>query len=150
MNTITDGLQWGSQHYDGVVSWGRDLERRHAWLLHQEKLAIGPVDRFYTGVDGDMYKSDLDGSIVTHPVFALATGHVMLAKPEHFIELGPDEANIYITTIDRLRAAITNAVHEASNALTSRVPPQMTLALVIAAVRAQLHALEAHATMPPT
>lgn len=137
------------------VVWGRDVERRHAWLLHTSNLVVGPVDRFYTGTEGDQYKSEIDGNYVAAPVVVLGTGHALLSvDPRVFVEIGPDEATIYITTIERLRSTIVDAVTDAARALReaqkAEVAPELPMALIIAAVRAQLHALEATAkTMPP-
>ncbi len=138
-------LTWGRQHFDNATEWGRDLERRHAWLLHQGSLAVGQVERFYTGEGDDVYMSTLDGLPVKHGVFVLSTGHALLSKPDNFIEIGPEDAVIYATTLDKLRKAIVDAVTEAGTQLRGRgeTPPELPMALIIAALRAQTHALEA-------
>lgn len=138
------GLTWGKQHFDDPIAWGRDLERRHAWLLHVGNLAVGQVERFFTGVDNDKYQSAVDGSFVEHGVFMFTTGHALLTKPENFIEIGPDEALIYINTIDKLRKALTEAVQEAAAVLRKGSDrPELPMALILSAFRSQLHALEA-------
>ncbi len=136
-----------------VTVWGREIERRHAWLLHTASLAVGPVERFFTGAEGDRYTSAIDGQLVAAPVLLLGTGHALLAKPESFVEIGPDEAVVYTTTIEKLRNTIVDAVKEAAVVLQQRQhAPELPMTLVISAVRAQLHALEATATTmaPPS
>lgn len=132
---------------DAVTAWGRDVERRHAWLLHTQNLAVGPVERFYTGLPNDQYMSAVDGVAVSAPVVMLGTGHALLAKdPAAFVEIGPEESAIYIGTIDRMRKAIVDACNDAAQVLlTNKHHPELPIALVIAALRAQLHALEATA-----
>jgi hypothetical protein len=136
---------------EAVTQWGRDVERRHAWLLHTQNLAVGPVERYYTGAEGDQYKSAIDGVPVVAPVVVLGTGHALLARePAMFVEIGPDEASIYINTIDSMRKAIVDACNEAARILhANQQRPELPMALVVAALRAQLHALEATATTEP-
>lgn len=129
-----------------VIAWGRDLERRHAWVLHKEKLAAGPVERFYTGDETDRYVSTVDGSPVAAAVLVLGTGHAMLAKPHDFVEIGSEEASVYIATLDKLRAAIAEAVTEAAATLRGRDAIGVGMVIIASALRAQLFALEATAT----
>lgn len=132
-----------------VVAWGRDLERRHAWLLQTATLAVGPVERFYTGAEDDRYVSAVDGAPVVAPVLLLGTGHAMLAQPRNFVEIGPDEANVYISTIERLRETLSGAITNAVATLREKAhEPELPFALVISALRAQLYALEAIASAP--
>ncbi len=137
---------------EDVTVWGRDVERRRAWLLHTQNLAVGPVERFFTGEANDQYKSALDGEAVQAPVVLLGTGHALLARePDAFIEIGPDEASIYIGTIERMRKAIVDACNDAAKVLgANQKRPELPLALVVAALRSQLHALEATASTPET
>lgn len=131
------------------VVWGRDLERRHAWVLHKENLTIGPVERFYTGEENDRYVSAIDEQPVAAPTIFLGNGHALLAKPEVFIELGPEEASVYVEAVEKLRETVTDAVQNAARTIRSR-SPQIAFALVVSAVRAQLYALEATASsLPP-
>lgn len=142
------------ENAEDVTPWGRDVERRHAWLLHTQNLAVGPVERFYTGAPDDQYKSAVDGVPVAAPVVVLGTGHALLARePKAFVEIGPDEAQVYIGTIDRMRKAIVDACNEAATVMrANQSHPELPLALVVAALRAQLYALEAtaeEASKPP-
>ncbi len=81
----------------------------------------------------------------------LGTGHALLANVQGaFIEIGPDEASIYIGTLDRMRKAIVDACNDAAHVLREHNQrPELPLVLVIAALRSQLHALEATAMTSP-
>lgn len=141
----------GQDEVADVTKWGRDIESRHAWVLHAASLAVGPVERFFTGEEGDRYTSAIDGQLVAAPVLLLGTGHALLAKPDGFVEIGADEAVVYTTTIEKLRTTIIDAVKEAAVVLQQRQhTPELPMTLVISALRAQLHALESTAaTMAP-
>lgn len=133
-----------------VTGWARDLERRHAWVLHRSTLAVGPVERYFTGEEHDRFLSEIDGQPVMAPVLKLGTGHALLAVPANFIELGAPEADLYMRVIDRLRESVITAVNEAIDSIASKRQsmPDLPIALIVSAVRAQLHALEATARVP--
>jgi len=134
-----------------LISWGRTLEQSHEWVLHLPSLACGPVETFFTGEEGNIYISAIDGKEVRAPVLLLSTGHALLAAKEAFQQIGHEEATVYIDTIDRMRNAIIEATNGALKILRGRsADPELPMILIIAALRSQLYTLEATtSTTPP-
>jgi len=120
-----------------ILAWGRDLEARKAWVLH-ETLAVGPVRKFWDG-EAERYVSPVNDLEVKAPVLELETGHALVANPDAFLELTTAEFRMYAALQQGLAGLAAMAARGAASAGVDRVHG---IALMRAALRAQLAALE--------
>lgn len=125
--------------------WGKDLEKREAWVIHEPTLAVGPVKKFWDGVD-EIYVSPINGAACPGAVLELETGHSLVAVFEHFIELDENAIRFYAAIQQGLAGLI---VVSARNASASGVTQDVGIALTVAAFRTQLAAIESGAARAP-
>ncbi len=127
-------------------AWGRDLALREAWVIHEPSLTIGPVKKYWDGTT-EMFSSPVNDLAVPSPVLELVTGHAFVAKrQDEFVELDARAIRFY----EAIQAGLTGLiVVSGRNAAASGVPQDVGLALTVAALRAQLAAIEATASKAP-
>lgn len=121
-----------------VREWANSLLEKQAWVLHTPTLSVGAVRRFYDGEE-TKWRSTIDGNEVPSPVLELETGHGFIANPEVFVEMSAAELRLYVAIQQGLSTLVAVV---ARNASTQGVRPHAGFALLIAAFRAQLAALE--------
>jgi hypothetical protein len=108
------------------------------WLFHGPTQVVGAPEKYFDGV-GEIYVSPVNGEPVTGPVLAFASGHVLVADPEAFLELERPDVVFYAVAVERVHAltvALARAAHDSGMALEKMVP------LYAAALRAQVAAME--------
>lgn len=122
------------------VSFGRDLAARKAWIFHSATMALGPVEKFFSGDEGDRSVSDVNGEEVPGPVVALATGHRLVCAPAQIIELSDREAAYVQLATNELTGLLAKVLETAKE---SGMQERTTALLTIAILRAQCAAFEA-------
>lgn len=122
------------------IVWGRDLEKRKAWVFHAPTMAMGPVEKFFDGVE-EQWVSTVNGVAVPGPVLLLATGHALDARsPAVFVEMEAKEvwlAKLAVEKIAKVVAALLETGRQAE------VAPRTAALLVLAVLQANRAAIEA-------
>lgn len=126
------------------TAWGRRVAADKVWLLHTLTLTLGPAEEFFDGVE-KVHVSDFNGEPVPSPVIKLATGDVLVAAPNEFIEVGPREVEYYVAASERMRVWMESAVKAAAQ---REMPAPTAVMLLTSLLRAQLRALEAQVPQP--
>ncbi len=128
------------------AAWGRDLALREAWVIHEPSLTVGPVKKYWDGTT-EKFSSPVNDLEVPAPVLELVTGHAFVARRrDDFVELDARALRFYEAIQSGLSGLI---VVSGRNAAASGVPQDVGLALTVAALRAQLAAIEATASKAP-
>ena len=126
---------------EALKAWANDLIEKQKWVLHVPTLAVGPAKKFYDGAE-NKWKSTIDGREVPAAVLELETGHGFVARIDSFHVLDNAQLRFYVAMQQGLAVLVGVA---ARNAGAQNVDPRAGFALTIAALRAQLAALEAPA-----
>lgn len=130
---------------EDLASWADGLIVRQAWVLHVATLTIGPVKHFYDG-ETTKYKSTIDGGEVPSPVLELQTGHGFVSTdPTGFVELSAADVRFYLSLQIGFRGICELSL---KNAVATHVPMSKAQILLVAALRAQLQALEMGGEVP--
>ncbi len=108
-----------------------------SWVIHLPTLVVGRVKaRWRAG----MYVSPVNGIAVPDEVVELESGHALLAKRDSFVKMGNSEIRFHDSIQEGLSALVAIA---ARNGQSSGVDMETGYSLTVAALRAQLRALEA-------
>lgn len=118
--------------------WARDAAARKAVLFHPGTFVVGMAKRAWSG-EGDDCRADPAGNLVRAPVLELEQGHAFLARPDSFVELEATEAGFF----EAATGALTGLVVGMADLARARgVPEPTAVVLIVAALRAQLAALD--------
>ncbi len=120
------------------LEWARDVVARGVTLFSPRTLTIGIAERVWDG-DADPYV-DGSGTPVRSPVIHLSTGHDLVADPDGFIELKPQEADYFAVASGRLSDFLIQGI---TTARQMNIPEQTAMVILAATLRGQLAALEA-------
>lgn len=126
------------------AAWARRCVADKQWVLHTRTLAIGIAEELFDGI-ASVYVSEINGEPVRAPTLRLNTGHVLLAEPNAFVELAPKEVQFYVLATSKLGDWMKGAITVGAD---QGIRPETGVTLIVALLRAQLHALEAMSGRP--